>query len=83
MSHREKIVSYVRTNIDPEFDADSDQLIQVLDSVSLLQLVAYMDQELGMELDLSVLTLDALATVDSILEAFGTEQPEASYGLNP
>lgn len=65
--HREKIVSYIRTYIDPEFDADHDVLTQVLDSVSLLQLVVFIDQELGIPLELSNLTLDAFASVDSVV----------------
>jgi len=68
MSYREQIVSYIRTYVDPEFDADSDVLTQVLDSVSLLQLVVFIDQELGISLELSNLTLDTFSSVDSVVE---------------
>ena len=67
MSHRQQIVDFVRNNVDAEFDPERDVLTQVLDSVSLLQLVVFLDQELGIALDLSSLTLDVFASVDSLV----------------
>lgn len=80
MSYRDEIVNYVRTHIDAQFEPDGDLLIQALDSVSLLQLVAFIDQELGVELELSTLTLDAFATVDSVLQTIAAFEvaPEPS-----
>jgi acyl carrier protein len=69
MSYREKLIEYIRTNVDPEFDADEQALTQVLDSVSLLQLITYIDQELGIPVDMSSLTLDMFASLDTLLEA--------------
>lgn len=69
MSYREKLIDYIRTNVDPEFDADEQALTQVLDSVSLLQLITYIDQELGIPVDMSSLTLDMFASLDTLLEA--------------
>jgi acyl carrier protein len=69
MSYREKLIEYIQTNVDPEFDADEQALTQVLDSVSLLQLITYIDQELGIPVDMSSLTLDMFASVDTLLEA--------------
>lgn len=66
--YREKLIEYIRTNVDPEFDADEQALTQVLDSVSLLQLITYIDQELGIPLDMSSLTLDMFASLDTLLE---------------
>jgi acyl carrier protein len=77
MSYREQIVSYIRTYVDPEFDADSDVLTQVLDSVSLLQLVVFIDQELGIPLELSNLTLDTFASVDSVVEVLSAYEQSA------
>jgi len=77
MSYREQIVSYIRTYVDPEFDADSDVLTQVLDSVSLLQLVVFIDQELGIALELSNLTLDTFASVDSVVEVLSAYEQSA------
>lgn len=68
MGLRDRIVKYIQTQIDPDFDADADVLTQVLDSVSLLQLVLFIDQDLGIPLDLSNLTLDAFASVDTVVE---------------
>lgn len=77
MSRREKIVQYIRSAVDPEFDAEADVLTQVLDSVSLLQLIVYIDQELGVSLELSDLTLDAFASVDAVLDTLNAHRPEA------
>lgn len=77
MGLRERIVKYIQTQIDPDFDADADVLTQVLDSVSLLQLVLFIDQDLGIPLDLSNLTLDAFASVDTVVETLTGGQIEA------
>jgi acyl carrier protein len=77
MGLRERIVDYIKTQIDPDFDADADVLTQVLDSVSLLQLVLFIDQDLGIPLDLSNLTLDAFASVDTVVETLTGVQIEA------
>lgn len=69
MKHREALVSYIHSHIDPHFDPDRDQLVQALDSVSLLQLVAFIDEQLGIRLDFGALTLDAFATVDVLLSS--------------
>jgi acyl carrier protein len=74
MGLREKIVDYIQSQIDPEFDADADVLTQVLDSVSLLQLVMFIDQDLGIPLDLSNLTLDAFVSVDAVVETLSSVQ---------
>ena len=47
-------MAYVRETVDQEFDPDGQQLTQILDSVSLLQLIMFIDQELGITLDLSL-----------------------------
>jgi acyl carrier protein len=77
MDLRERIVDYIQTQIDPEFDADADVLTQVLDSVSLLQLVLFIDQDLGIPLDLSNLTLDAFVSVDTVMKTISGVAIEA------
>jgi acyl carrier protein len=67
MSRFEQIVSFIQLQVEPEFDPTADALTQVLDSVSLLQLVEFIDSELGVQLDMSSLTLDAFATVDTVV----------------
>ncbi len=68
MSRYERIVDYIRENMEPEFDPGEDALSQVLDSVSLLQLITFIDQDLGIPLDLEGLTLDRFASVDSVVQ---------------
>ena len=58
MSRYERIVGYIRENMEPEFDPGEDALSQVLDSVSLLQLITFIDQDLGIPLDLVHTTSD-------------------------
>lgn len=68
MSRYERIVGYIRENMEPEFDPGEDALSQVLDSVSLLQLITFIDQDLGIPLDLEGLTLDRFASVETVVQ---------------
>lgn len=68
MSRYERIVGYIRENMEPEFDPGEDALSQVLDSVSLLQLISFIDQDLGIPLDLEGLTLDRFASVETVVQ---------------
>jgi acyl carrier protein len=80
MTRRERLVAYVRETVDPEFDPDQQQLTEVMDSVSLLQLIMFIDQELRVPLDLSGLGIEMFATVDTVvqrLEELSPEQPAA------
>jgi len=67
MNRRERLVQYVRENLDPEFDAAQQPLAQLLDSVSLMQLIMFIDTELRVPLDLSSLSLEWFATVDTLV----------------
>lgn len=80
MSRRQLIVDYVRTNVDPEFDPHQHELAPILDSVSLLQLITFIDQDLGVALDLPSLSLDMFASIDALmteLERYAPEQETA------
>ncbi len=80
MSRRERLVAYVRETIDPEFDPDRQQLMELLDSVSLLQFIMFIDQELGITLDMSALRVEMFTTIDTVvagLEAHDAEEPAA------
>ena len=68
MSRYERIVGYIRETMEPEFDPGEDALSQVLDSVSLLQLISFIDQDLGIPLDLEGLTLDRFASVETVVQ---------------
>lgn len=76
MSRREKIVEYVRATVDADFDPDLHELAPILDSVSLLQLITFIDQDLGVALDLPSLSLETFATVDSVVAALESYDPE-------
>jgi acyl carrier protein len=80
VSLRERIVAYVRSACDPEFDADRHELAPLLDSVALLQLIAFIDGELGVNLDLASLRIDMFATVESVVRTI--EDVRASDGDN-
>ncbi len=71
MSRYERIVSYIRDNMEPEFDPREDALSQVLDSVSLLQLISFIDQDLGIPLDLEGLSMESFASVESVVRLLG------------
>jgi acyl carrier protein len=68
MSRFERIVGYIREHMEPDFDPNEDALSQVLDSVSLLQLITFIDQDLGIPLDLEGLTLDRFASVETVVQ---------------
>jgi len=67
MTPRDAIIQFITESLDSQYDPENDVLTQVLDSVSLLQLVVFLDQELGVQLDMSNLTLDAFASIDSLM----------------
>lgn len=66
MNERERIIRYLQS-VASGFDPESDVLTDVLDSVSLLQLILHIDEEFGVPLDLGSLTLDDFRSVDSVL----------------
>jgi acyl carrier protein len=76
MNRRERLVQYVRENLDPEFDPDGQPLTQLLDSVSLMQLILFIDQELRVPLDVSALSLDMFATIDILVKELNEIKPE-------
>jgi len=68
MSRKEKLVAYIRQDIDDEYDPDQDELIALMDSVSLLQLIMFIDQDLGIQLDMSSLSQENFANMDALLQ---------------
>lgn len=77
MSRRDKVIVYVRENLDGQFDPEQQPLIQLMDSVSLMQMIMWIDQELKVSLDLSNLSLEMFATVESLIQELNAIQPEA------
>ena len=68
VSRREKLIKFMRENIDHEFDPDEDSLIDLMDSVSLLQLVVFIEQDLDIRLDMSMMGLESFANIDALLD---------------
>ena len=65
---REKVTAFVRSEIDPSFEAGGE-LLPVLDSVGLVKLLMFIESDLGVVVDVSTLDFDALANVDTLLAA--------------
>jgi acyl carrier protein len=55
-------------NIDDEFDPDEDNLIDMMDSVSFMQLVVFIEQDLDVRLDMSMMGLESFANINALLE---------------
>lgn len=66
MNDRERIIRYLHS-VAPGFEPEADDPTELLDSVSLLQLILHIDDELGVPLDLGSLTLDDFRSVDAIV----------------
>jgi len=81
VNRREKITTYIKTTLDSDFDADRHELAPLLDSVSLLQLIAFIEQEMGIALDLPSLRLEMFRNVDSIVHALDGFSPEAARAI--
>ena len=75
MNRKEQLVAYLHANVDPQFNPDSDQLIAILDSVSLMQLILFIEQDFGITLDLATLGIDMFATVDTVIATLQEVQP--------
>jgi acyl carrier protein len=66
MSLQAKLVQYVRNHIDPGFEPDHQRLVELLDSVSFLGLIMFIEEEFGIALELSDLRMQMFETVDSL-----------------
>ena len=76
MTRRERLVTYLRATIDPNYDADQHELGLLLDSVSLIQLITFIDEELGVSLDLPSLRLEMFMNMESLLHTLAEYVPE-------
>lgn len=68
MGRREKLIDFMHENIDDEFDPDEDNLIDMMDSVSFMQLVVFIEQDLDVRLDMSMMGLESFANINALLE---------------
>jgi acyl carrier protein len=78
MTRRDRLVVYVREAVDPEFNPEQQRLIEILDSVSLMQFILFIDQELGIPLDLSGLGIEMFTTIDTVVQALEELSPEGA-----
>jgi serine O-acetyltransferase len=67
LSLQAKLAQYVRNHIDPGFEPDEQRLLEVLDSVSFLGLIVFIEKEFGIVLEPSELRLPMFETVDTLV----------------
>ena len=65
---RDRLLAYLRQHVAADFQPERDRLLDFLDSVAILQLVMFLEQDLGVSLDMSQIDLEAFATLDSLAE---------------
>ena len=73
---QQQLIDYIKTNIDEEFESDDD-LIDYLDSVSLLQMVVAIEQMFGIRLNMASIDLDDFETVDTLTEMLEAQKTVA------
>ncbi len=64
---KDRLLAYLRERVNANF-GPQDRLLDFLDSVAILQLVLFIEQELGISLDMSQLDLEVFATLDSLAD---------------
>lgn len=72
MSQREKLVTYLRKNVDEEFEPDHS-LLDIMDSVSLLQFMIFVEQTLNITINQDDMTIEIFETVDTVIAFFESE----------
>lgn len=63
--YAERLTNYVRENHAASFDPQSEQLFDYLDSVGFVQLIMFVESDLGIQLNPATLSLDSCATVEN------------------
>lgn len=69
MSKREALIKYIREQVDEEFEPDQD-LLDIMDSVTLLQFMVHIEQSFGVTIDRSELMIENFESIDTVIEAF-------------
>jgi acyl carrier protein len=62
----EQLSIYVHDSVSQEFDASTDRLIDVLDSVGLLQLIVHIEQEFQIYLDPASLSIEVFMDLKTL-----------------
>lgn len=65
----EALDKHIRENVNPDFNAQEDRLIDFLDSVSLLQLIVHIEEEFQIFLDPAALSLEVFVDLTSLSAA--------------
>ena len=69
MSKREALIKYIKEHVDDEFEPDQD-LLDIMDSVTLLQFMVHIEQSFGVTSDRSELMIENFESSDAVIEAF-------------
>ena len=69
MSKREALIKYIKEQVDDEFEPDQD-LLDIMDSVTLLQFMVHIEQSFGVTIDRSELMIENFESIDAVIEAF-------------
>ena len=72
MSKREALIKYIKEHVDDEFEPDQD-LLDIMDSVTLLQFMMHIEQTFGVTIDRTELMIENFESIDSVIEAFFDE----------
>ena len=72
MSKREALIKYIKEQVDDEFEPDQD-LLDIMDSVTLLQFMVHIEQNFGVTIDRSELMIENFESIDAVIEAFFDE----------
>jgi acyl carrier protein len=64
-----QLTTYVRENVSPEFDPANDRLLDILDSVGLLQLIMHIEHEFQIFLDPGSLSIEVFMDLESLSAA--------------
>ncbi|MEZ5458851.1 MAG: hypothetical protein R3E65_05950 [Steroidobacteraceae bacterium] len=65
----EELTVYIRENVSAEFDPANDRLLDVLDSVGLLQLIMHIEHEFQIFLDPGSLSIEVFMDLNSLCAA--------------
>ena len=81
--YHQRLTAYVQQNVVAEFDPTNDKLIDVLDSVGLLQLIMHIESDFNIVLDPASLSIEVFLDIDSLAKALndhtaGREAPPRS-----
>jgi acyl carrier protein len=69
MNNRETLIAYIQEHVDEDFE-ENEELLDYMDSVTLLQFIVFIEQSFRVTINQADLTLEAFENIDSVLETF-------------